>query len=442
MKPNENAELVEWDFAHVWHPFCQFSEWVESEPLVIAGAEGCELIDAQSRRYLDAVGSLWVGVHGHRHPVVDAAVKAQLERVAHSTFLGLSHPPAIRLAKKLVDCTPERLNRVFFSDSGSTAVEVALKMAFQAQQQNGQGQRTRFAALSHAYHGDTVGAVSVGGIDLFHGVYKPLLFDALHLPCPDFYENETALAQKAMALLEAEGDQLVALIVEPLVQGAAGMRMHSPTFLKPVLEKARALGALIILDEVATGFGRTGTLFACEQLGFEPDFMCIGKGLTNGYLPLAATLASEAVFQAFVGDHKKTFFHGHTYTANPLGCAAALACLELFESETTLIAAAELTDVLSRTMERLSQRADVKRVRQTGLMVGVDLLSPEGLDLDPALRTGHLVCQEARSLGVIFRPLGDTIVIMPPLCMSSKQVKRVVATLEVVLDGFAGAVMP
>jgi len=442
MEANENAQLVAWDHAHLWHPFCQFSEWSETEPLVIESAEGCELMDTKSRRYLDAVGSLWVGVHGHRHPVVDAAVKAQLGRVAHSTFLGLSHPSAIRLAKKLVDCTPDRLNRVFFSDSGSTAVEVALKMAFQAQQQRGQTQRTRFAALSHAYHGDTVGAVSVGGIDLFHGVYKPLLFDALHLPCPDYFENEAVVAQEAMSMLEAEGDQLVALIVEPLVQGAAGMRMHSPDFLNPILEKARALGMLVILDEVATGFGRTGTLFACEQLALEPDLMCIGKGLTNGYLPLAATLASESIFEAFVGDHKKTFFHGHTYTANPLGCAAALACLELFESESTMESVAKITEVLSSSLARLSQRVDVKRVRQTGLMVGVDLLSPEGLELDHALRTGHAVCQEARHFGVIFRPLGDTIVIMPPLCMDPKQVKQVVATLEVVLDGFAGAVKP
>jgi adenosylmethionine-8-amino-7-oxononanoate aminotransferase len=374
--------------------------------------------------------------------VVDAAVKAQLDKVAHSTFLGLSHPPALQLAKKLVDCTPDRLSRVFYSDSGSTAVEVALKMAFQAQQQSGQTQRTRFASLTHAYHGDTVGAVSVGGIDLFHGVYKPLLFDALHLPCPDFFEDEVELAEQAMEMLEAEGDQLVALIVEPLVQGAAGMRMHSPAFLNPVLAKARALGLLIILDEVATGFGRTGTLFACEQLDIAPDFMCLGKGLTNGYLPLAATLASESVFQAFVGGHEKTFFHGHTYTANPLGCAAAIASLDLFETESTLHFVAEMVQVLRRELERLSQRADIARVRQTGLMVGIDLLSPSGLDLEPSSRWGHVVCQEARHFGVILRPLGNTVVMMPPLCMLPKQIKQVVATLEVVLDGLVAAETP
>jgi adenosylmethionine-8-amino-7-oxononanoate aminotransferase len=406
MKNLKNSQLVDWDRAHVWHPFCQFSEWSKNEPLMIERAEGCELVDTHSRRYIDAVGSLWVGVHGHRHPVVDAAVKSQLDRVAHSTFLGLSHPPGVTLAKKLVEITPNSLNRVFFSDSGSTAVEVALKMAFQSQQQRGQTQRTRFASLSQAYHGDTVGAVSVGGIDLFHGVYKPLLFDALHLPCPDYFEDEEKLAQQAINLLENEGDKLVALIVEPLVQGAAGMRMHSPAFLNPVLAKARELGALLILDEVATGFGRTGTLFACEQLDVEPDFLCLGKGLTNGYLPLAATLATEAIFETFTGSHEKTFFHGHTYTANPLGCAAANACLELFETESTMDGVNDLVDILSLALKRLSQRKDVARVRQTGLMVGIDLLSPDGLVLNTALRTGSIVCQEARHHGVILRPLG------------------------------------
>jgi adenosylmethionine---8-amino-7-oxononanoate aminotransferase len=442
MEDLNNSQLVDLDHAHVWHPFCQFSEWSESEPLMIERAEGCELIDTLSRRYIDAVGSLWVGVHGHRHPVVDAAVKAQLDRIAHSTFLGLSHPPAVTLAKKLVDITPERLNRVFFSDSGSTAVEVALKMAFQSQQQRGETQRTRFASLSQAYHGDTVGAVSVGGIDLFHGVYKPLLFEALHLPCPDHFEDEEILANQAISLLENEGDRLVALIVEPLVQGAAGMRMHSPKYLNPILAKARELGALVILDEVATGFGRTGTLFACEQLEIEPDFLCLGKGLTNGYLPLAVTLASEAVFETFIGAHAKTFFHGHTYTANPLGCAAANACLELFESESTMEGVSELVDTLKQSLERLKQRKDIARVRQKGLMVGIDLLSPEGKALNAADRTGNLVCQEARHHGVILRPLGDTLVMMPPLCMSTRQVKQVVSTIEVVLDGLAGVPAP
>ena len=442
MENLNNSLLVDLDLAHVWHPFCQFAEWAESEPLMIESAEGCELIDTLSRRYIDAVGSLWVGVHGHRHPVVDAAVKAQLDRIAHSTFLGLSHPPAVTLAKKLVDITPERLNRVFFSDSGSSAVEVALKMAFQSQQQRGETQRTRFASLSQAYHGDTVGAVSVGGIDLFHGVYKPLLFDALHLPCPDHFEDEESLANQAISLLENEGDRLVALIVEPLVQGAAGMRMHSPNYLNPILAKARELGALVILDEVATGFGRTGTLFACEQLEIEPDFLCLGKGLTNGYLPLAVTLASEAVFETFIGAHGKTFFHGHTYTANPLGCAAANACLELFESESTMEGVSELVDTLRQSLQRLEQRKDIALVRQKGLMVGIDLLSPEGKPLNASDRTGNLVCQEARHHGVILRPLGDTLVMMPPLCMSTRQVKQVVSTIEVVLDGLAGVAAP
>lgn len=431
----DSAQLQALDLKHVWHPFTQFREWSSMPPLMIESAEGCELIDTDGVAYLDAIGSLWVGVHGHRHPVVDAAVKDQLAKVAHSTFLGLSHRPGVELAQKLVEIAPGQLNRVFYSDSGSTAVEVALKMAFQAQQQRGETQRYRFASLSEAYHGDTVGSVSVGGIDLFHGVYKPLLFDALNLDCPDFYEQEDAYVEEAKKRLDEVGDELVAIVVEPLVQGAAGMRMHSAGFLDAVIQHARSLGALVIVDEVATGFGRTGTLFASEQLATEPDLMCLGKGLTNGYLPLAVTLATEAVFEAFTGDHSKTFFHGHTYTANPLGCAAALATLALFESEETMRGVKDLEEVLQQALSPLASRRDIRRVRQKGLMVGVEILAPDGSPLSPSARGGHAVCMEARKHGVILRPLGDTVVMMPPLCMSSAQVQRVVSVLEEVLDG-------
>ena len=432
--PMDTAALHQADLKHVWHPFTQYAEWRQRDPLMIECARGAELYDTDGNSYLDAIGSLWVGVHGHRHPVVDKAVQDQLEKVAHSTFLGLSHRPAVELATQLVELVPGNLNRVFYSDSGSTAVEVALKMAFQAQQQRGQSQRTRFASLREAYHGDTVGSVSVGGIDLFHGVYKPLLFESTNIDCPDHYEDEDRLAQAACKKLDEVGEELVAIVVEPLVQGAAGMRMHSPRFLDPVLAHARRLGALVVVDEVATGFGRTGTLFASEQLETTPDLMCLGKGLTNGYLPLAVTLATEKIFEAFTGAHAKTFFHGHTYTANPLGCAAAIATLNLFREEETMAGVDRLVEVLGSRLAPLEKRKDVARVRQKGLMVGIDLLAPDGAPLDSAARTGHQVCMAVREHGVILRPLGDTVVMMPPLCMTPAQIGRVVEVFEEVMD--------
>lgn len=423
----DHERLAALDKAHVWHPFTWQPEWEQRDPLIVAAAEGCELIDTRGRRYLDGIGSLWVGLHGHRHPAVDRAVREQLDRVAHSTLLGQASPPSIELAARLAELSPAGLSRTFYSDSGSTAVEVALKMAFQAKQQLGQSRRTRFAALRHAYHGDTIGSVSVGGIDLFHAVYRPLLFDALHLDCPSFREDEEALADRAVAAIRAEGASLAALVVEPLVQGAAGMRMHSPAFLRPVLEAAREVGAYVILDEVATGFGRTGSLFAAEQLDFEPDFLCLGKALTNGYLPLAATLTTEAVYRAFGAERAHTFFHGHTYTGNALACAAALASLELIDEERTLerVAAigAELRGLLAELERELPE---VYQVRQTGLMVGVELRRPDGSPYNYNYRMGDRVCMAAREFGVVLRPLGDVIVLMPPPAMSLPQVRALV----------------
>jgi len=423
LTPNE---LVALDRAHVWHPFTQHKEWNEVEPLVIASAQGCQLVDIRGNRYLDGVSSLWVGVHGHGHPHVDAAIRAQLSRMAHSTFLGLTHEPGVHLAKALVDRAPAPLNRVFYSESGSSAVEVALKMAYQAQQQRGNTRRTRFAALNEAYHGDTLGAVSVGGIDLFHAVYKPLLFDTVRLPCPAFRENEADLAQAAIEILEAHKDEIAAIVVEPLVQGAAGMRMHSPKYLDPVLQAAQEFGALVIIDEVATGFGRTGTLFATEQLSTKPDFLCIGKGLTNGTMALSATLATEAVFEDFMGDPDQTFFHGHTYTGNPLACAAGLACLEVFDQEDTLAGLPAKASRLSNRLEALAELPWVHEVRQTSMMVGIEIRQASGEAFRPGLRTGKRICEAARLEGVVMRPLGDTLILMPPLSMHPNDLERLV----------------
>jgi adenosylmethionine---8-amino-7-oxononanoate aminotransferase len=406
------------DHNHVWHPFTQQREWVDEEPLMIEAAEGTELIDSEGRRYLDGVSSLWCNVHGHRHPEIDRAVREQLDRVAHSTMLGLSHPGAARLAAELVEIAPPGLNRVFYSDSGSTAVEVALKMAFQYWQHRG-GQhvrKTAFICLDQGYHGDTVGSVSVGGIDLFHSTFGPLLFEA-HRAKPGDIEDMARL----LACLEEE---VAAVVVEPLVQGAAGMLTHPPGYLRAVRRLCEQHGTLLVCDEVATGFGRTGTMFACEQEGVTPDLLCLAKGLTGGYIPLAATLATERIYEAFLGsyDEFKTFFHGHTYTGNPLACAAALASLEVFRRERTLVRMQPKIRLLSDWLAQMERKMpEVREVRQCGLMAGIDLG-----EHDPGLRLGHRVVLEARRRGVIVRPLGDVIVLMPPLSISKEDLRRLV----------------
>jgi len=410
----DHAQL---DRDHLWHPFTQQQSWVEEEPLMIERAEGAQLIDSEGRRYIDGVASLWCNVHGHRHPGIDRAVREQLDRVAHSTMLGLSHPGAAELAAKLVELAPPGLSRVFYSESGSTATEIALKMAFQFQRQRG-GQhrrRTSFVHLRDAYHGDTIGSVSVGGIDLFHATYRPLLFQT-HAAEP----GDAADLERVLACHEEE---VAALIVEPLVQGAAGMLVHPPGYLRQARELCDRFGVLLICDEVATGFGRTGTMFACEQEGVAPDLLCLAKGLTGGYLPLAATLATERIYEAFLGapEEGRTFFHGHTYTGNPLACAAALASLEAFEQERTLERLQPKIELLGRQLDAVATMPGVTEVRRRGFMVGIDLG-----EHDPALRLGHQVTLEARKRGAIVRPLGDCVVLMPPLSITEAELRRLV----------------
>jgi adenosylmethionine-8-amino-7-oxononanoate aminotransferase len=422
--------LAAWDLAHVWHPFTQAEEWeADGPPLIIDRAEGCELIDVHGSRYLDGVSSLWTNVHGHCHDGMNQAIRDQLDRVSHSTLLGLAGTPSIQLAKKIVELceripgSTEPLTRVFFSDSGSTSVEVALKMAFQYQQQIGQTERTRFAALAEAYHGDTIGSVSVGGIDLFHAIYRPMLFDAVRLPSPNRpdHEGEQELLEEARRLFAAHGSELAALVVEPLVQGAAGMRMHSPEFLRELMSMARSCGALVIVDEVATGMGRTGTLFALEQVGLRPDLLCLAKGISGGYLPLALTLATERIYDAFRGPYTdfKTLFHGHTFTGNALACAAALASLEALETDQVLEGLPERIRALTEVLESLPS-AHIVETRQRGMMAGVVLRH----DCAPEDRIGHRVCMAIRSHGVVLRNLGDVVVLMPPLVMTPSQIHQ------------------
>jgi adenosylmethionine---8-amino-7-oxononanoate aminotransferase len=410
----DHAQL---DQDHLWHPFTQQRGWVEEEPLTIERAEGTDLIDADGRRYIDGVSSLWCNVHGHRHAGIDAALGEQLGKVAHSTMLGLSHPGGAELAGRLVKLAPEGLSRVFYSESGSTATEIALKMAFQYQQQRG-GQhvrRTSFVHLRDSYHGDTIGSVSVGGIDLFHSTYRPLLFQTYAAAPGDAADLEHVLA--------AHEEEIAAVIVEPLVQGAAGMLIHPPGYLPAVRELCDDFGVLLICDEVATGFGRTGTMFACEQEDVAPDLLCLAKGLTGGYLPLAATLATERIYEGFLGapEEYRTFFHGHTYTGNPLACAAALANLDAFESERTIERLQPKIALLRELLDGVEAMPEVAEVRSRGFMVGIDLG-----EHDPALRMGHRVTVEARERGAIIRPLSDVVVLMPPLSISEADLRRLV----------------
>ncbi len=373
------------------------------------------------------MSSLWCNVHGHRHPRIDAAVRDQLDKVAHSTMLGLTHPAAIQLARRLVDLAPTGLTRCFYSDSGSTATEIAVKMAFQYwHQRGGEGaRRTRFIALRDAYHGDTIGSVSVGGIDLFHSTYRPLLFETLKAEPGDSGDMER--------LFEAHPGEVAAVIMEPLVQGAAGMLVHPPGYLRAVRELCDRYGALLICDEVATGFGRTGTMFACEHEQVAPDLMCVAKGITGGYLPLAATLATEQIYQGFLGEHAefRTFFHGHTYTGNPLACAAGLATLDVFEEESTLERLQPKITLLGELLEDVAAMPEVAEVRRRGFMTGIELA---GHPVE--LRMGHRVTLEARRRGAIVRPLGDTVILMPPLAISEADLRRLV---EITADAIADA---
>jgi len=415
------VDLAAADRAYLWHPFTQQRGWTREHPVIVERGEGTDLIDVDGNRYIDGVSSLWCNVHGHAHPRIDAAVRDQLSKVAHSTMLGLSHRPAIELAERLVRLAPPGLTRVFYSDSGSTATEIALKMAYQYWRQRGQDRR-RFVSLRMAYHGDTIGSVSVGGIELFHSLYEPLLFDTLKAEPGDIGDMERLLAE--------HGREVAAVIMEPLVQGAAGMLVHPPGYLRAVRELCDRHGVLLILDEVATGFGRTGRMFACEHEGVAPDLLCLAKGISGGYLPLAATLASERIYEGFLGEHEefRTFFHGHTYTGNPLACAAGIAPLDVFREERTLERLQPKIELLGELLEPLAAHPAVAEVRRRGFMVGIELV-----EHPLPMRIGHRVSLEARKRGAIIRPLGDVVVLMPPLSIAAGELRRLLdITLEAI----------
>jgi adenosylmethionine-8-amino-7-oxononanoate aminotransferase len=430
-----STHLEEVDKTYVWHPFTQQQDWEREEQIVIERAEGCYLIDTGGKRYLDGVSSLWVNVHGHCRPEINKAIQAQLERVAHTTFLGLTHPSAIELAKRLIQIAPGQLQRVFYSDTGAAAMEIAIKMALQYWQQCPLPQpgRTKFFSLHSSYHGDTVGAMSVGGIDIYRKAYNPLLFSRISAPIADSDHSQQDKTHPATGMtsleeiertISAHAHELAAVIMEPLVQGAAGIQVYPPGYTRAIWEIAKRHQILFIVDEVATGFGKTGRMFACEHEDIEPDIMAVGKGITGGYLPLAATFATEEIYQAFLGPAEAghTFYHGHTYTGNPLACAAAIASLDLFEQDQTLAALQPKIAYLKQRLEHFAHLPLVGSIRQCGFMVGIELVSNKqsGTPFPAEVMVAKRVIKEARRKGLIIRPLSDVLVLMPPLAISQE----------------------
>jgi adenosylmethionine-8-amino-7-oxononanoate aminotransferase len=442
-----HEQLEQWDRDHVWHPFTPMQMYAGERPIIIERAQGCMLIDQDGKEYIDGVSSLWCNVHGHRVPQLDQAIRDQLDQVAHSTLLGLANVPSIRLARRLVELAPPGLNHVFFSDDGATAVEVALKMAFQYWRQcpQPQPQKTQFLAIQNAYHGDTLGDVSVGDLARFHHLFAPLLFPTVRAPSPYCYRCPLGLerarcqidcVEALVSLVREHHEILAAVVVEPLMQAAAGMIAAPEGYLRRVREITQQMNVLLIADEVAVGMGRTGTLFACDRENVVPDFLCLAKGLTGGYLPLAATLTTNEIYQAFLGrpEEGKTFYHGHTYTGNPLGAAVALANLDLLVGADTSLdkpagVLAKLPDKIERLRGHLVHMAELPHIgdiRQQGMMAGIELVQDKGAKtpFPPEKRMGAAVCRAARDQGVFLRPLGDVIVIMPPLAIEDSLLDR------------------
>ncbi|MGA2915774.1 MAG: adenosylmethionine--8-amino-7-oxononanoate transaminase [Sedimentisphaerales bacterium] len=434
-------KLINFDKEYLWHPFTQMKAWLASEPVVIESGDGFYLIDTEGRCYIDGVSSLWCNVHGHRVKKIDDAIKKQLEKIAHSTLLGLAQTKSIELAEKLIAIAPKNLKKVFYSDSGATSVEIALKIAYQYYHNKGQ-KRDKFIALGQSYHGDTIGSVSVGGMEIFHSIFKPMLFDTFFAPSPFPYRFNGSAEQcrqfsldKIEELLKKHSDKIAAVIVEPLVQGAAGMIVHPKGFLKGVRDLTKKYDCFLIADEVATGFGRTGRMFACENEDVQPDIMCLAKGITGGYLPLAATLTTQEIFDAFLGEPEefKTFFHGHTYTGNALACAAAIASLELFEENKIIESLPAKIDLIADYLKKISVLDYVGDVRQCGLMAGIEIVkdkkSKESFAYEELI--GAKVCEAMRPKEAMMRSLSDCIVLMPPVAIDLPLLQKL---LDIVYD--------
>ncbi len=449
----DTETLRRYDSEYLWHPFTQMSEWEGAENIIITKGEGSYIIDTDGNRYLDGVGAIWTNVHGHCRAEINEAVKQQVDRLEHSTLLGLSNDRAAHLAKRLIDIAPPGLAKVFYSDNGSTAVEIGVKMAFQYQQQTGNKQKTKFIRFDNAYHGDTVGSMSVGGIAIYHEVYAPLLFPTIMAPSPYCYRcalspegdcNSCGLLclKELERLMEQHAHELAGLVIEPSVQGAGGMIVQPPGFVRGVRELCDRFDVLMIADEVAVGFGRTGAMFACAKEGVTPDIMALSKGISAGYLPLAATLTTKKIYDAFWGDYAelKTFFHGHTFTGNPIACAAALASLDLFEKERLLESLPPKIAYLNQRLQGLLELPHVGDVRQEGMIGGIELV----VDKDTRKpyhweeRVGVRVCLEARKRGLFLRPLGNIIVIFPPLSISMDELALLMDGIEASITAVTG----
>jgi adenosylmethionine-8-amino-7-oxononanoate transaminase len=440
-RPLNLEALRQTEQRHVWHPFTQMRDWEAEAPLFIESADGVKMRDLEGREYYDANSSLWVNLHGHRRPEIDRAILEQLGRVAHTTLVGLTHRPAAELAERLAQLAPDGLTRVFFSDGGAEAVEIAVKMAYQYWLHRGEPQRSRFVALAGGYHGDTIGAVSVGGVPVFHELFKPLLFEAEFAPCPAHCRDAEEAAAGLEAILARYPGEVAGVILEPKVQAAAGMLVQPSGYLRRVRELCDRYDTLLIADEIATGFGRTGRMFACEHEGIAPDLMCVAKSLTGGYLPLAATLATERIYAAFLGayEERKTFFHGHSYTANPLACAAALANLEIFNTDQVLEQLPAKVELVRAALASFSELPHVGQIRQGGLMVGIELVREPGIPYSWGDAMGIRVCRRARTLGLITRSLVNVVVFMPPLSSTDAELTEMLSIIRAAIEAETGA---
>ncbi len=444
-------QLQSWDKKYLWHPFTQMKDFAKEEPLIIVDGEGVFLRDINGKEYIDGVSSMWCNIHGHRRKEIDNAIKDQLDKVAHTTLLGQSNIPSVKLAKRLAEITPEGLNKVFYSDNGSNAIEIAIKMAFQYWQYKDNKDKINYVTLQYGYHGDTLGAVGVSGIDIFHAVFKPLLLKTFFAPSPYCYrcpygKDKTSCSLECLRKLEEvlsqNSDTIAAMVMEPLVQGAGGMIVHPKGFLSGVKDLCEKYNVLLIADEVMVGFGRTGKMFACSHENVTPDILTISKGLNGGYMPLAATLTTDEIYNAFLGKHseQKTFFHGHTYTGNPLACSAALANIDIFENENVLEKLKPKIGLLQERLDQFKKLKAVGDVRQCGLIAGIELVknreTKEPYSWEEKI--GIKVCLEARKRGLIIRPLNNVLVIMPPLSINISQLNNVMdilyESLEIVTE--------
>lgn len=442
-------EWLKKDLKYLWHPYTQMKDCQTFPPVLIERAKGIRLYDDKGNYYYDTISSWWCNVHGHNHPKIKAAIKKQLNSLDHTLFAGFTHKPAILLAEKLVSIAPKNLTRVFYSDNGSTAVETALKMSFQYWQNMGRKTKTRFVCLDKAYHGDTIGAMSVGGNTVFNKAFKELLFDTIKVPSPYCYRCPVGKRKSSCSIecikpledaLSKNHNKVAALILEPLLMATAGMIVYPTEYLKKAAELAKKYKVHLIADEVATGFGRTGKMFACEHAAVQPDFMCLSKGITSGTLPFAATLTTEEIYNAFYDDYEKfkTLYHGHTYTANPLGCAAALASLDIFDKENTLEKIKTIIPLFHCGMEKFRQLDFVGDVRYIGLVGAIELVRDKktGKPFKVTERIGQRIFQKALEENLILRPLGNVIYLWLALSTTKRQLNIILNKTLKILRGF------